>query len=119
MTPRERAAEEIVEAILKCGMCPNIIPKNADCDYPECRDSLCEFWQRADAIKEQVGGVLTEHVRALLAEDEATIEAMERAYCWQKGCQLLLCNQCGKCSVHKELFKMRAALAVLRRKALG
>lgn len=51
-------ARRIVAAIFKNGVCPNILPKgdlgSADCDYPECRDSRCEFWQRGDAFAQQI-----------------------------------------------------------------
>jgi Tfp pilus assembly pilus retraction ATPase PilT len=55
-----------------------------------------------ESFYEAVEAAITDHVRALLADDEATIEAMLTAFCT------------GMLPAHEA---MRAALAALRRKA--
>lgn len=56
-TPAAIEAERLIQIVCRSGFCPNQISDgpiygHVDCDYPDCRDSACDFWQIVNATRE-------------------------------------------------------------------
>jgi len=100
MTSRERAGAAIRRAIMAWDGNPATISGNL-----------------IYKITSEVSDAITEHARALLADDEATIEAIVNAFCQAAMDRSLSDFRDGERDM--AIAGGRAALAALRRKALG